>query len=218
MKYEKNFFAFLRKVKITSYLFYNYISKNVQRTGNGKIYPYKRAVFDLAKGSKIILGEEDFIVNNNKPKGAKAEAYVKLQEDATLVITGKVTLNYNGTIEIHKGAAIEIGSGYINSGTVILAKNKIKIGKNQLISRGCYIYDDDHHDIIDEYGKKLNTPKEVIIEDNVWIGLNSKILRGSVIGEGAMISAGSVVGGKIKAHTMALGNPARSYSEVKWRE
>ena len=52
----------------------------------------------------------------------------------------------------------------------------------------------------------------------MWIGVNATVLRGAIIENGAVVAAGSVVGGKIKAGTMCSGNPARSYSEILWKE
>ena len=71
---------------------------------------------------------------------------------------------------------------------------------------------------MDEKGNQTNEPKPMKIGDHVWIGLGTIILRGSQIGDGAVISAGSVVMGKVKAGTNAIGNPARSFSNIRWEE
>ena len=126
-------------------------------------------------------------------------------------------MNYKSTIEIHKDATVEIGSAWINSSAVILASKRITMGDEVMISREVYIYDADHHPIINDEGEQINPPRPVIIGNHVWIGLKSTLLRGTKIGDGALIAANSLVGGKIKAGTMASGNPARSYSEVRWR-
>ena len=91
------------------------------------------------------------------------------------------------------------------------------MGEGILISREVFIYDADHHPIINSSGEQLNPPRPVVIGNHVWIGLKCTLLRGSKIGDGAMIAANSLVGGKIKAGTMASGNPARSYSEILWK-
>ena len=48
-----------------------------------------------------------------------------------------------------------------------------------------------------------------VIEDNVWIGINSTILPGLRIGNGAVVGAGSVVTKDVPAMTIVAGNPAR---------
>lgn len=55
--------------------------------------------------------------------------------------------------------------------------------------------------------------KNIIIEDNVWIGMNVIILGGITIGEGAIIQAGSVVSSNIDRFSIAGGNPARKFKE-----
>lgn len=52
---------------------------------------------------------------------------------------------------------------------------------------------------------------DVIIGDFVWIGAKVIILPGTVIGEGAIIQAGSVVHGEIPPYAIAGGNPAKVF-------
>lgn len=201
----------------TKFLYYNFFCSKVMRKGKGYILPYPNAVIDLGRGAKIVLEDGHFVVNGNKPRGSRAEAFVKLREGATLLLHHNTTLNYNATIEIHKDATVEIGSAYINSGAVVLAAERITIGDGVLVSREVFIYDADHHPIVNEKGEQINPPRPVVIGDHVWIGLKCTLVRGTKIGEGAVIAANSLVGGKIKTGTMASGNPARSYSEITWR-
>lgn len=43
---------------------------------------------------------------------------------------------------------------------------------------------------------------DVVIGDNVWIGANSVILRGSRIGDNAVIAAGTIVKGTVESNTL----------------
>lgn len=208
----------IAKINLHKFIYLNFVCKMIERKGKGYIIPYKHGIIEMNKNSKIILHDGNFAVNFFCPKGSKAEAYVRLSEGAVLEVLDSSQLCYHSTIELKENAKITIGSAYINSGAVILAASDITIGNEVLISRDVFIYDADHHPIIDENDHHLNPPKPVSIEDHVWIGLRCLVLRGSKIGEGAMIAANSVVGGKIKAGTMASGNPARSYSEIRWKK
>jgi acetyltransferase-like isoleucine patch superfamily enzyme len=50
--------------------------------------------------------------------------------------------------------------------------------------------------------------KDVLIGDNVWLGMDVMVLPGVKIGEGAIIQAGSVVSKSIPELAIAGGNPA----------
>lgn len=50
---------------------------------------------------------------------------------------------------------------------------------------------------------------EIIIEDDVWIGMNSIIMSGVKIGKGAIVAAGSVVTKNVDAYAIVGGNPAK---------
>ena len=53
--------------------------------------------------------------------------------------------------------------------------------------------------------------KDVIIEDNVWLGNRVMILGAITIGEGAIIQAGSVVVKDIPPYAIAGGHPAKVF-------
>lgn len=50
---------------------------------------------------------------------------------------------------------------------------------------------------------------DVVIEDDVWIGAKSTIMKGVHIGRGAVIAAASVVTKDVPPFTLVAGNPAR---------
>lgn len=59
---------------------------------------------------------------------------------------------------------------------------------------------------------------KIVVEDDVWIGMNTLILSGVRIGKGAIIGAGSVVSKDIPPYAIAVGNPCKvikyRFSEV----
>lgn len=213
----QNKLALLLKVSMPKFVWYNFFSGKVERQGKGYLIPYKHSILDIAKNAKIILHDGNFNINYYLPQKSKSEAYVRMSEGARLEIFGTTSLFYKSTIEIKENATVTIGSANINSGAVILAAKEINIGKEVLISREVFIYDADHHPFLDDDGNPTNPPRPVVIGDHVWICLKCTIIRGSKIGNGAVISAGSLVAGKIRPGTMAVGSPAKSVLEVKWR-
>jgi acetyltransferase-like isoleucine patch superfamily enzyme len=115
---------------------------------------------------------------------------------------------------IRPGSSIRIGDHTGLSGAGICAAQSVTIGQYCLIGANVTITDYDFHAVKPE-NRRYNTRAEdigcapVVIEDNVWIGMNSIILKGVTIGRNTVIAAGSVVTGPIPANCLAGGNPAK---------
>ncbi|WP_394172006.1 acyltransferase [Guptibacillus hwajinpoensis] len=82
----------------------------------------------------------------------------------------------------------------------IMFPEKISVGKNSIIGYNTTILA--HEYLIDEY--RLG---EVIIGDRVMIGANSTLLPGITIGDGAIVSAGTLVHKSVPAGAFVGGNP-----------
>lgn len=82
----------------------------------------------------------------------------------------------------------------------LIFPEKITVGRNSIIGYNTTILT--HEYLTHEY-----RTGEVIIGDHVMIGANTTILPGVVIGDGAVISAGSLVHKDVPAGMMAGGNP-----------
>ena len=48
-----------------------------------------------------------------------------------------------------------------------------------------------------------------MIQDDVWVGANSIILRGVTVGEGSVIAAGSIVTKDVMSYSVVGGSPAK---------
>lgn len=109
-----------------------------------------------------------------------------------------------------KGANIEIGSNSRINGTYIHAQTCVSIGKNCVIAAGTNIIDSNGHEIYSvnrTIGR--DTPHPILIGNNVWIGINSVILKDTIIGDNCVVSAGSVVKGHFPPNSLIQGNPAK---------
>lgn len=133
-----------------------------------------------------------------------------------MTVNGNVALMYNGTIEVHKNASLNIGSCMVQSGAVIVCAYKMSIGSGCLFSRMCYISDSDHHRILDQDGEITNYPRETVIGDRVWVGVKATIMKGAKIKSGSVLGAGALVGGRIREHSFLMGEPARRFSDIEW--
>lgn len=136
---------------------------------------------------------------------------VILRNDGVMRLGRKVKLN--GTpvpIELValEGAELTIGDGTsINRGVSICAQGSIRIGRNCGIGNDVLIFDTDFHDADDH--NRVPDAAPVTIGDDVWLASRSIVLKGVTIGDGAVVSAGSVVATNVPAHAMVGGVPAR---------
>lgn len=109
-------------------------------------------------------------------------------------------------------AIIQIGNNSRINGATIHARSQIFIGDNCLIAANTSILDSNGHEaFLDQPENRINSkdePKNICIEDNVWVGINSIILKGVTIGTGSIVSAGSVVVRDVPSHCVVRGNPA----------
>lgn len=94
-------------------------------------------------------------------------------------------------------------------------RQKITIGHDCLIASGCKFIDHDHgfsrRDIpmnIQNDGAEMS----IILENDVWLGVNVVILKGVTIGKGAIIGAGSIVSKSVPSYEIWAGIPARKIS------
>ena len=75
-----------------------------------------------------------------------------------------------------------------------------------------------------KYQKALGDPatksgsQPIFIEENVWIGGNSKILKGAFIKKGCVIGANSLVTSKVyEENSLIVGSPAKAIkNNISW--
>ena len=132
-------------------------------------------------------------------------------------------------IEIARGAVIDsfvkikpaggpgdvfVGEGTtINSGCVIYTGNGVTIGRNCAIAANCtfasvnHQYADPARSIVEQ--RFMPSRGGIVVEDDVWIGANTVILDGAVLGRGCVVGAGSVVRGTLAPFSVNVGSPTR---------
>lgn len=161
---------------------------------------------------------------------------------ATLKIGDHVTIKssflsnlvglYSRTIIVTRApeAVIEIGDNVGISGATIYARKGIYIGENTCVGGNCKILDNDFHPIdVEERLRLLNDvhggdaadlipTREIHIGKNCFLGCNSIILKGTVLGDGCVVGAGAVVSGKFEDNCVIAGNPAKVIKRLKGDE
>ena len=141
---------------------------------------------------------------------------------------GERSMFEGGVIFEKNEAQVSIGSGSFIGNSLLLSAMQIDVGQNVLIAFGCTIADHDSHSLdftqrsrdveLWYEGKKdwsVVKMAPVKICDRAWIGMNSIILKGVTVGEGAVVGAGSVVTKDVAPYTLVAGNPARLVRELK---
>jgi len=145
---------------------------------------------DSVRGSKIVI-----------EAGAVIDSFVKIKPAG-------------GTGDIFIGQF-----SVINSGTVIYAGNGVTIGAYVAIAANCTLAPTNHQ----VFDRRIRIMQQgfmpsrggIIIEDDVWIGANSVLLDGSILRQGCVIGAGSLVRGEVPPYSINVGNPLRL---IKYRE
>ena len=106
---------------------------------------------------------------------------------------------------------------FIQANTVILSTlAKFIMKKNSGAAEGLTVVTGNHQSFpgvwfrfITDSKKNKKMDKDVIVEEDVWIGARVTLLAGTIVGRGAEIGAGSVCRGKIPPYAIVVGNPAK---------
>lgn len=110
------------------------------------------------------------------------------------------------------GGIICLGNDISMSGTTIYALCRIEIGDRTQIGANTVIMDNDFHPL-DVAARQTDNRdairrKPVCIGKDCFIGMNSIICKGTVLGDRCIIGAGSVVRGVFPPDSVITGNPA----------
>lgn len=172
----------------------------------GKLYTF------LLKGKFGHFGKKSLI----KPVLNSAnEKYISIGDNVNIGAFCRITVSteFGGIkcksknrIRLKIGNSVDIGNN-----TFISGNNDIEIGDNVIMAPNVFITDHEHgfYDIKKNlHEQPLTEDGYVKIEDNVFLGVKSTILKNVIIGEHSVV-ANSVVTKNIPPFCIAAGNPAR---------
>lgn len=156
---------------------------------------YGIPIISLKPNSKIVLGKFVILCSNSQ--------FTNLGVSRPVILR---TLRPN--------AQITIGSDTGLSGVTICAAVSVVVGSGCLLGADVQIFDTDFHKLAPENRCYDSSPElikcaPVLIEDNVFIGTGSKVMKGVTIGRNSVIGAGSIVCKDIPPNSIAAGNPAK---------
>lgn len=195
----------------------NFFSKGIE--SNWKkghlIYPSPYSIFQLEKGSKIILnGNVRF--GTKKFKTSKLESRLLVDKGGKLIINGDIRFGYGCDIEVFKNAELVFGGGGGNVGLTLICGEKIHIGANTYYGRNVDIRDTNGGHTIAMQGFKDTNP--VIVGDNVWLCSNCALMPGVKVGDGTIVGAHTLLTASVPPRSLISGNPAQILDDnISWK-
>ncbi len=146
----------------------------------------------------LIVGSGRIIIGDNFKIGNRCAFLVasNLFEMPELIIGNNTTINYMSGISV---------------------ECRVEIGNNCVLAGETMIFDNNSHSIYPVNNRAMTREDvaPVKIEDDVWIGMRSMILKGVTIGKGAVVASCSVVTKDVPAMTLVGGNPARIIKNIE---
>lgn len=176
--------------------FMNGIKYGANLRVKGKVY-----FFQHSDMSSIAFGNNVYINSSAKanPIGCGDRTYIQM------VDAGKLIIGNNCGI----------------SNSSFTCATEITLKDNVLLGAGCRLYDTDFHAL--DYAERIKgnykgvpiKTKPIRIEEGVFVGAGSIILKGVTIGARSIIGAGSVVTKSIPAGEVWAGNPAKFVRKIE---
>ena len=181
--------------------FYPYINRMILRSYGavlGKNIQIPGKVHWLIRGGKVCIGDNLYFSSGDA--------------------VNPIGSNLQGAIYVENGASLAIGNDVGMSSTRMWIHDSVTIGDNVKVGACVLITDTDAHplDYLARRTSNEGTKSAPIeIEDDVWVGAHSIILKGVTIGARSIIGAGSVVTKSIPADCVAAGNPCKVIKVLK---
>lgn len=185
-----------RILNIIEYCFFTLVTKIILK-GNNVCFKgfrtYGYPVIIVSHGGQLQIGD-NFSMNN-------------------LVRSNPIGAATKNIFFVGKSAKLKIGNNVGISQSAIVCHELIIIGDHVKIGGGVKIYDTDFHSLDPEIRKSKSDlfnkkTMPIIIEENVFIGAFSIVLKGVTIGKNSIIGAGSIVTKSIPSNEIWAGNPA----------
>ncbi len=107
-------------------------------------------------------------------------------------IEGGVNISYSN-VYLGNNVFIPAGATFLSSNAKIHIGDNVMFGPNVMIATGNHRTDVVGSYMIDVKEKRPEDDQDVVIENDVWVGMNAIILKGVHIGEGSIIGAGAII-------------------------
>ena len=174
-----------------------------------------KSVFECRKGHEntVIFGSNTFM-SNSKLLIKGSNNRVEIGSDG--FINGLVITVEGDNNKVHIGDKVFVLD---DTRMITVDGSTLHIGNECMFSDRIDIRTTDNHAIIDmDTSKRINFEENITIGDKVWIGTGVNILKGSLLPDGTIVGARSVVTKQFQCeNTIVVGNPARVVKDnVRW--
>lgn len=145
---------------------------------------------------------------------------ISMNYGAQLTVNKGLRMRDNAKLRVRSKATCVLGASVsLGSGSMIVCHEKIKIGSRVQFAANAQVYDHDH-DFRAKGGisaRKFKT-SPIEIGDDVWIGANTVILRGTRIGDRCVIGAGCVLKGEYPSDSVIVQKRETTVTSYKMLE
>lgn len=138
---------------------------------------------------------------------------IRLDDGGSLVLGENVNIRDNVIINCTGGTIVLNNRVFLNDMVCLNSRASISIGSDTVIGQGTKMYDHDHdyrHNMQNEF---VCSP--VKIDHNVWIGSDVIVLKGSFVGDNAVLGAASLVKGEVKPYQVYLNERTTKYIDYQ---
>lgn len=196
-------------------------------------------LFFLTRFLQLFLLDRKRIDLHSTSRSQSIMNFLAGSEMARISVGAHCIIYENARCEVYDSGTLSIGESSILGDVRVACRKKITLGKRLLTSWNVLIQDYDPHptsqdlrskqvakmaaDFTPRFGKKVETENfsweptcvEIFIGDDVWLGANCVILKGTRIGSGSIVATGAVVtGGEFPERSLIAGNPAKFIKEL----
>lgn len=101
------------------------------------------------------------------------------------------------------------------SATIISHGGKLIMKRGSGAAEGLLVITNNHKRIVGKWirdvfdSEEFDFEKDIVVEEDVWIGSNVTLLGGCTIGRGSHVGTGSVIRNDVPPYAIVVGNPAK---------
>lgn len=168
--------------------------------------------------SGVVLGEDVWLERR------QSFDRVRSRHPDALVLGDRVRVFTWTNFSVEAEGRLHVGDDAVLVGAQFMCSSSVVVGARTVLSYGVVVADADFHPL-DPTDRRVdceaNAPegdrtarlpfpsRPVVIGADVRVGIGAVLLKGTRLGDGAVVAAGAVVTGEVPAGSGAVGNPAR---------